>query len=36
MGQKEQKPRWKRALAALEGELGEALGELYVGRHFSY
>ena len=27
--------RWKRALGMVEGALGEALGELYVQRHFS-
>lgn len=34
-GQKEQRPRWKRAISALGGSLGEAVGELYVARHFS-
>jgi putative endopeptidase len=29
-GQKEQKPRWKRMLDALEGQLGDALGSLFV------
>ncbi|MBD5361333.1 MAG: M13 family metallopeptidase [Bacteroides sp.] len=33
-GVKEQKPRWKRALAATEGTLGEAIGELYVEKYF--
>ena len=33
-GVKEQKPRWKRALAATEGTLGEAIGELYVDKYF--
>lgn len=33
-GVTEQKPRWKRALAATEGTLGEAVGELYVGKYF--
>lgn len=34
-GQKEQRPRWKRGISALAGSLGEAVGELYVARHFS-
>eukprot|EP00928_Gymnodinium_smaydae_P052928 TRINITY_DN3704_c0_g1_i1.p1 TRINITY_DN3704_c0_g1~~TRINITY_DN3704_c0_g1_i1.p1 ORF type:complete len:695 (+),score=182.86 TRINITY_DN3704_c0_g1_i1:124-2085(+) len=34
-GQKEQKPRWKRAMAQVEGALGEAVGELYVAKHFA-
>jgi putative endopeptidase len=34
-GQKEQRPRWKRGISALGGALGEAVGELYVARHFS-
>jgi len=29
-GQKEQKPRWKRVLGAIENQAGEALGQLYV------
>lgn len=33
-GVTEQKPRWKRALAATEGTLGEAVGELYVEKYF--
>jgi putative endopeptidase len=33
-GQEEQRPRWKRAIDTVEGELGEALGEAYVERHF--
>ena len=33
-GQPEQRERWKRAVAALSADLGEALGELYVARHF--
>ena len=28
------RPRWKRAVAAVEGSLGEAVGKLYVARHF--
>ncbi len=33
-GVKEQRPRWKRALAATEGTLGEAIGQLYVEKYF--
>ena len=33
-GQKEQKPRWKRVLGATEGNVGEALGQLYVKQYF--
>ena len=33
-GQEEQRPRWKRAIAATEGQLGEQLGALYVERYF--
>ncbi|MCX6538748.1 MAG: M13 family peptidase [Acidobacteria bacterium] len=33
-GTPEQRPRWKRAVAALDGNLGEMLGKLYVARHF--
>jgi putative endopeptidase len=28
------KPRWKRGVGLVEGALGEAVGELYVARHF--
>ena len=34
-GQKEQKPRWKRAVAMLDGSLGEEIGHLYVKKYFS-
>ena len=34
-GTKEQRPRWKRMLDEEEGYLGDALGQLYVERHFS-
>jgi len=34
-GLQENRPRWKRAVAAVEGALGEAVGQLYVERHFS-
>jgi putative endopeptidase len=33
-GTAEQKPRWKKALSCLEGALGDALGQLYVVKHF--
>ncbi len=34
-GAKEMKPRWKRALRETDGAMGEALGQLYVAKHFS-
>jgi putative endopeptidase len=33
-GQPEQKARWKRVLGAVNGSMGEALGELYVAEMF--
>ncbi|MCD8266069.1 MAG: M13 family metallopeptidase [Prevotellaceae bacterium] len=33
-GREEDKPRWKRAVASVEGSLGEGLGHLYVDRFF--
>ena len=33
-GQQEQRPRWKRAMGALEAQLGEQLGALYAERYF--
>jgi putative endopeptidase len=33
-GQEEQRARWKRAAAAVDEDLGEAAGELYVARYF--
>lgn len=33
-GQKEQKPRWKRAIAILNGTIGEEIGHLYVKKYF--
>ena len=33
-GQKEPKPRWKRAIAMLDGSLGEEIGHLYVNEYF--
>jgi predicted metalloendopeptidase len=33
-GLQEQRPRWKRGVSEVEGALGEAVGKLYVERHF--
>lgn len=33
-GTPEQEPRWQRATKAVDGAIGEALGELYVEKHF--
>ena len=33
-GIKQQQPRWKRALGATDGAVGEALGQLYVAQNF--
>ncbi|XUU61552.1 M13 family metallopeptidase [Erythrobacter sp. HA6-11] len=33
-GREEQRERWKRAIGAVEGQLGEQLGALYVERYF--
>lgn len=33
-GAKQDRPRWKRALAVPDGMLGEALGQLYVKKYF--
>ncbi|BEU98960.1 M13 family metallopeptidase [Novosphingobium olei] len=33
-GQKVQLPRWKRAIRAVEGQVGEQLGKLYAERYF--
>ncbi len=33
-GVKEMQPRWKRVVKTLDGEIGEALGKLYVEKHF--
>jgi len=33
-GTPEMQPRWKRGVALVEGSLGEAVGKLYVARHF--
>ncbi len=34
-GTKEQQPRWRRCVAATDGNLGEALGQLYVKKAFT-
>ena len=33
-GKQEDRPRWKRAVSATQGALGEAIGQLYVEKHF--
>ncbi len=33
-GQKKMKPRWKRVLSKTSGALGEAIGKVYVEKHF--
>jgi putative endopeptidase len=33
-GQPQQRERWKRAVAATNGALGDAVGQIYVRRHF--
>jgi putative endopeptidase len=33
-GQPSQEPRWQRAARVIDGQLGEALGQLFVARHF--
>ena len=33
-GQPQQRERWKRAVQAVNGALGEAIGQIYVSRHF--
>jgi predicted metalloendopeptidase len=33
-GAKEQRPRWKRGVSAVEGALGEMLGKVYVEKNF--
>ncbi|MGH3766663.1 MAG: M13 family metallopeptidase [Pseudonocardiaceae bacterium] len=33
-GQQEQRPRWKRGVAAVDSAMGDLLGERYVQRHF--
>jgi putative endopeptidase len=34
-GTKQMQPRWKRAIGTIDGLMGEALGKLYVEKHFS-
>jgi putative endopeptidase len=34
-GTKEQLPRWRRCVAATDGSMGEALGEVYVQKNFT-
>ncbi len=34
LGLQQERPRWQSAMAALNGALGEATGQLYVGRYF--
>ena len=33
-GKKEMQPRWKRAMNAVNGIMGEGLGEIYVKKYF--
>ncbi len=33
-GQPEQRPRWKRAVSAVDNNVGEALGQVYVAEYF--
>lgn len=33
-GRKEQRPMWKRGVSVVNGNLGEVIGKVYVGRHF--
>lgn len=33
-GKQEQQPRWKRALATVNGSLSEAVGQMYVAKYF--
>ncbi len=33
-GREEQSPRWKRAVSAVNGSLGEAVGQMYVKQYF--
>lgn len=33
-GQPQQEPRWQRAAKVIDGHIGEALGKLYVEKHF--
>jgi putative endopeptidase len=33
-GTQEQQPRWKRAVQTIDGAIGEAVGKIYVSKHF--
>lgn len=33
-GQQAQRPRWKRGVSLVDGSLGEAVGKIYVDKHF--
>jgi putative endopeptidase len=33
-GQPQQRPRWKRGISAVEGQIGELLGKVYADRYF--
>ena len=33
-GQPQQRPRWKRGISAVEGQIGELLGQIYARRYF--
>ena len=33
-GQPKQRPRWKRAISAVEGQIGELLGQIYAERYY--
>ncbi len=34
-GQQQQQPRWKRGVELIDGTIGEAVGKIYVEKHFS-
>jgi Predicted metalloendopeptidase len=34
-GQEKQEPRWKRSSKVIDGQIGEALGQLYVEKYFT-
>jgi len=34
-GQPEQRPRWKRGISAVEGQIGELLGKIYAAKHYA-
>jgi len=34
-GRKEQRPHWKRGVSVVNQNLGEVIGKIYVGRHFT-